>query len=222
MEKSGNLSLLLLTVASCTVYSSHASIVINEFDYDQVGSDTAEFIELFNSGNDTVSLENYSIDLINGSNLSVYRSIDLSGFSVSTNDYFVICGDASLVANCDYSFTSTSGWIQNGSPDAIGLYDDGNLLDFVAYEGVMLPYTADDALTVEDNNGTTVSVSRFFYNNNALDYDLGCITPGSQNISGSGDCSMSPVGPVSPVPVPAAVWLFSTGLLGLTGLARRR
>ncbi len=219
MEKSRNLSLALLTLASCTVYGSHASIVINEFDYDQAGSDTAEFIELFNSGGSTLSLDNVSIDLINGANLSVYRSIDLSGFSINTNDYFVICGDASLVSNCNYSFTSISGWIQNGAPDAIGLYDDGNLLDFVAYEGVILPYTDDNTLAVKDNNSGTVSISRFFDNGNALDYDLGCITPGSQNIAGSGNCSIVSV---SPVPVPAAIWLFGSGLLGLTGLARRK
>ena len=29
-------------------------------------------------------------------------------------------------------------------------------------------------------------------------------------------------GDVSPVPVPAAVWLFSSGLLGLIGVARRK
>jgi hypothetical protein len=28
--------------------------------------------------------------------------------------------------------------------------------------------------------------------------------------------------PVSVVPIPAAVWLFGSGLLGLTGLARKR
>jgi hypothetical protein len=32
----------------------------------------------------------------------------------------------------------------------------------------------------------------------------------------------STYGVVSPVPIPAAVWLFSTGLLGLVGIARRK
>ena len=29
-------------------------------------------------------------------------------------------------------------------------------------------------------------------------------------------------GPVAAVPVPAAVWLFGTGLIGLTGMSRRK
>jgi hypothetical protein len=29
-------------------------------------------------------------------------------------------------------------------------------------------------------------------------------------------------GTVSPVPIPAAVWLFGSGLLGLVGMARRK
>jgi len=220
METPRKLSLLLLTISSCTAYGSYASILINEFDYDQVGSDTAEFIELFNTGNSIVSLDNFSIDLINGSNASTYRTISLNGFSIDSSDYFVICGDASLVANCDYSFTSASSWMQNGAPDAIALFQNNTLLDSISYEGSLSPYTEGSELTVKDSNSETVSISRFFDNNdNALDYDLGCITPGSQNITGTGDCSMTSV---SAVPVPAAIWLFGSGLLGLAGIIRRR
>jgi len=56
-------------------------------------------------------------------------------------------------------------------------------------------------------------------NNNLLDFELGCITPGSSNVAGSGNCSVTTV---SAVPVPAAVWLFGSGMLGLMGLARRK
>lgn len=38
----------------------------------------------------------------------------------------------------------------------------------------------------------------------------------------SGTASVSLAGSVTPVPVPAAVWLFSSGLLGLVGIARRK
>ena len=56
-------------------------------------------------------------------------------------------------------------------------------------------------------------------NNNALDFELGCITPGSANIVGSGNCSVTSV---SAVPLPAAAWLFGSGIIGLVGLARRK
>ncbi|HHJ35500.1 MAG TPA: lamin tail domain-containing protein [Gammaproteobacteria bacterium] len=222
MEKSRKLSLCLLTATACIGFNSLAAIVINEFDYDQAGADTAEFIELFNTGDLITSLDNYSIDLINGLNSSAYRSIDLTGFSIGGSDYFVVCGDASQVLNCDYSFTSTSGWLQNGAPDAIALFENASLLDSISYEGFLALQTEGDALTIKDNNSTTVSISRIIdgmdSNNNAFDFELGCLTPGSQNIAGSGNCS---VASVSAVPVPAALWLFGSGIIGVAGFARR-
>jgi len=74
-------------IISSVAYSSHAAIIINEIDYDQPGSDTAEFIELFNAGTSTISLNSYSISLINKTASAVYRSIDLSGFNINANDY---------------------------------------------------------------------------------------------------------------------------------------
>lgn len=223
MKKSGLKKLCLLAIASSFTLSANAAIIVNEVDYDQVGTDNAEFIELFNSGSSTVGLNGYSIDLINGFNDSIYRSIDLSGFDIGGNGYFVVCGDASLVANCDYSFTTTSGWIQNGAPDAVALYESNNLIDSLSYEGALPPFTEGDFMTISDSNTDLVSLSRLLNgidsNNNALDFQLGCITPGSANIAGVGDCSISQV---SAVPVPAAVWLFGSGIIGLMGVARRK
>ena len=200
-----------------------AAIVINEIDYDQPGTDTAEFIEIYNSGSAGVSLDSFSIDLINGNNGSSYRSIDLTGFSINASGYFVVCGDASLVANCDYSFTTSSGWFQNGAPDAVALLENGNMIDSIAYEGMFSPYTEGDPLDLADSNTDIFSLSRIQdgidSDNNLLDFQQGCITPGSANIAGSGDCSLPRV---SAVPVPAAAWLFGSGILGLAGFARRR
>lgn len=210
-------------IISSIAFSGHAAIIINEIDYDQPGADTAEFIELFNTDTSAVSLNNYSIDLINQSASSIYRSIDLSGFNIAANGYFVICSDTTQVANCDYSFTSTSGWFQNGTKDAIALYEDTTLLDSLSYEGSVTPFTEGDALIAKDNRVDIVSLARIANgidtNNNNLDFQLGCITPGSANIAGTGNCSVTSV---SAVPLPAAVWLFGSGLLGMVGLARRK
>ena len=197
MEISNKTSLCILALTSCMTLSSHAAVVINEIDYDQQGTDSAEFIELFNSGSSMISLDNYAIDLINGSNSSSYRNIDLSGFSIDAGSYFVVCSNTSLVANCNYSFTSSNGWFQNGAPDAVALYESTNLLDALSYEGLLSPYTEGDALTIKDNNADISSISRIIdgmdSNNNALDFELGCITPGSANVSGMGDCSVTSV-----------------------------
>lgn len=223
MKKSGFIKLNLLALTSSMALTSNAAIVINEIDYDQPGTDTAEFIELFNTGASTISLDNYSIMLINGTNSSSYRNIDLSGFDIDADGYFVICSDNTAVANCNYSFTTSDGWLQNGSPDAIGLYENDSLIDSLSYEGALLVYTEGSVLTLSDNNVDIVSLSRISNgidsNDNAADFQLGCITPGSSNIAGSGDCSMSSV---SAVPVPAAAWLFGSGIIGLVGMARRK
>jgi predicted extracellular nuclease len=222
MKKTG-LKLGLISAATGLSLNTHAALVINEIDYDQPGSDTAEFIELFNAGSSAVSLDSYFLDLINGSNSSSYRTIDLTGFTINANGYFVVCGDASQVANCDYNFTTSSGWLQNGSPDAVALYSDTTIIDSLSYEGYQSPFTEGDALVPEDNNVEILSIIRmpdgFDSDDNASNFQLGCITPGTANIAGAGDCSTAGV---SAVPIPAAVWLFGSGLLGLVGVARRK
>ena len=223
MKQSGLKKLGFLAITSGIAFTSNAAVIINEIDYDQPGTDTAEFIELFNSGTSEVSLENYSVDLINGSNSSPYRSIDLSGLNINASGYFVICGDASLVANCDYSFTTTSGWMQNGAPDAVALYQTSNLLDSLSYEGDIQPYQEGSILAFADSNTDIASLSRIPNgldgDDNGLDFQSGCITPGTANIAGLGDCSVTQV---SAVPVPGAAWLFASGIIGLTGLSRRK
>lgn len=223
MKKYGLTTLSLMALSGSITFNSHAAVVINEIDYDQPGTDTAEFIELYNSGSSSVSLDAFSVELINGTNSSSYRTIDLSGFNISASGYFVMCDNASTVANCDYSFTSTGSWFQNGAPDAVALFENDGLIDSLTYEGSLLRFTEGDEFSPGDNNSDITSIGRITdghdTNNNALDFQMGCITPGSANIGGMGDCSAPNL---SAVPIPAAVWLFGTGLIGLIGVARRK
>jgi len=97
------------------------------------------------------------------------------------------------------------------------------LLDSLSYEGSVTPFTEGDALIAKDNRVDIVSLARITNgidsNNNNLDFQLGCITPGSANIAGTGNCSVSNI---SAVPLPAAAWLFGSGIIGLVGFARRK
>ena len=215
------------TLCMSAVTSAHAAVLINEIDYDQPGSDTAEFIELFNSAVNTVSLDGYTLDLINGSSGSAYSTFDLSGLSIAANGYLVLCDNTSAVANCDRDIAA-SGWIQNGGADgdAIALSFASALIDTVTYEntGSYLGYYAEgNSFAGDDSNSITMSIARLpngmDSDFNAGDFGSACITPGSANIGGTGDCSLSVV---SPVPVPAAAWLFGSGLVGLVGISRRK
>ena len=211
----------LLVMGAFASTSANAALVINEIDYDQPGTDDAEFIELYNTGAAPVSLDGYRLELINGTNGNSYRSIDLEGHMVDASSFFVICSDNGLVANCDYSFTSNISWFQNGAPDAVALYQASDIMDSVSYEGNMNLITEGTALTIADSNTIIMSLSRvpdgLDNDDNALDFHQTCITPGTANITGTGDCS---VPAVNPVPLPAAAWLFASGLIGL-GFTRR-
>ncbi len=208
-----------------TSTSIHAAIMINEIDYDQPGSDTAEFIELYNSGINSVPLDGYTLDLVNGTNGSAYKSFDLSGLLITASGYLVLCDDTQAVANCDFD-VSSGGWIQNGGSDgdAVALLSGTTLVDSIVYRGIgdhLGSFAEGNSFTVADSNSITMSIARLpngiDTNVNADDFNSACITPGSANISGSGNCSVS----VNPVPIPAAIWLFGSGLVGLIGVSRR-
>lgn len=213
--------LLLATSTLFAVSGASAAVIINEVDYDQPGSDTSEFIELFNTSSNSISLDQHLLELINGTNNSSYRSIELSGFSLAAGDYLVICGDSSLVLNCDLEL-GTSSWLQNGAPDGVALYSSNVLVDSMSYEGQLTGFTEGSSISIADSNSDIMSLSRIpngtDSDDNFIDFQSGCITPGSANIAGTGDCSSVSI---NPVPVPGAVWLFASGLLGLAGIARR-
>jgi hypothetical protein len=207
-----------------TSTSSQAAVIINEIDYDQPGGDTAEFIEIYNPDINSVPLDGYTLDLVNGTNGSIYNSFDLSGLSITASGYLVLCSDTQAVANCDID-VSSGGWIQNGGSDgdAVALQFGAAVVDSIVYRSIgahLGAYAEGNSFAMADSNSITMSIARLpngvDTNVNADDFNSACITPGSPNISGSGNCSVS----VSPVPIPAAIWLFGSGLVGLTGVSR--
>ena len=193
--------LLLLTIlCSITSFAQLGTkLVINEVDYDQPGTDTAEFIELKNIDTAKIDLNGWKIRLVNGasSNAVIYDSIILPFYLLDTAKYFVICGDSTKVKNCNYQVSPSTNLIQNGSPDAIALYhQSGTLMDVLSYEGTTVNgYVEGTGTTAQDNNNNiNEGLSRYpdgtDTNNNDNDFSLRCITPGAKNTAANTGCNL--------------------------------
>ncbi|MCB0526630.1 MAG: hypothetical protein KDC86_19090, partial [Saprospiraceae bacterium] len=99
-------------------------IWINEFHYDNTGTDVGEFVEV--AGTAGLDLSDYQIVLYNGNGGVVYDTDNLSGFIDDEGSGF---GAVSL------SYPSNG--IQNGAPDGIALVQISSnmVLQFISYEG---------------------------------------------------------------------------------------
>jgi len=193
-----------------------AELVINEVDYDQPSIDTAEFIELFNAGDSTIDLAAYSLQFVNGSNDSIYRTLALPDVDLASGEFFVICGNASEVVNCDFDAGVATNFIQNGAPDGLALLLGDVIVDSLSYEGDVPGIVEGSGAGLSDSSSIDfIGLSRFpngFDTNvNNVDFSSRCITPGYTNATESSSCSE----PSSLVPVPATLVLVGFGLVGL-------
>lgn len=102
---------------------------VNEIHYDNSGTDVNEFVEIVLPNNYTTSTElaKFSVVLYNGSGGTVYSTTLLSAFIKGVVD--------SAHGFTFYSFVYPVDGLQNGAPDGIALGYDGNLIQFLSYEG---------------------------------------------------------------------------------------
>ncbi len=166
---------------------------INEIDYDQPGSDSAEFVEIINAGRAAANLSDFELVFINGSGggAVVYDTIALPSIELGAGDYFVVCDSSANVANCDLEGFSS---VQNGAPDAVALMSGILLIDTVSYEGdTGAPYTEGSGSGLVDSSGDNRSISRFpdgqDSDQNNVDLVNACITPGIANTALTENCS---------------------------------
>lgn len=168
------------------------SIVINEIDYDQPGTDYGEFIELMNNGTVPVNLNGMVLQLINGSGGAPYASFNLPDTILQPGEYFVVCGDPANVPECDLQVSPSSNLIQNGYPEAVALLDGSSqILDAVSYEGSVPGYVEVSGDNLFDPDGWPIyangksGISRIpdgvDTDNNNADFEGVCITPGMPN-----------------------------------------
>ncbi len=169
--------------ATVTVSTGASHLVINEVDYDQIMTDNAEFIEIYNPSPTPVALTGKQIILVNGNNGDVYDTIDLGTGTLAGNSYLVIAG-----ANVSVTSPATKrdpGWVsdrvQNGMPDGIALIDSvaHTLIDALSYEGTMLMIDLPGfAAPVDLTEGTMLPVTSA--DSNTADGSL-CRSPNGQD-----------------------------------------
>ncbi len=186
-------------------------VLIQEVLYDGPGADADDvFTELF--GSPGLSLAGWSLIGINGSNDSIYRTIDLTGAIIPDDGLLVIAtssANAGLAVFRD--FTANVDW-QNG-PDAIQLLDPlGQITDALQYGIIAGIFRGEGSAASDVSAGRSLSRDRFGTdtNNNAFDFAaLSSPTPG--------------VGPdsLATVPLPSAFSLFALGLVSM-GLQKKR
>lgn len=179
--------------------------VLNEVDYDQPGSDTGEFVEIYNGATAGRDLSDLVLIFVNGLSSLEYSRVELSeaGSTLPAGGYLVV-GTADVVASLpagtlSVTFPSSSNNVQNGAPDGIALFDTGTLtlVDALSYEGSITNAQFDGvagtfnlvegtAATAQDSNTNAGSLVRFPDGTDTDDADadwefVDTPTPGSAN-----------------------------------------
>lgn len=187
----------------CEAAGCAPTIVINEVDYDQpsLGMDNLEFVELKNTGNGPLNLLGFSVVLVDGNegNAVIYNTIPLPDVDLAAGDYFVICGNAGNVNNCDLDVSPDINLIQDGNnfPDAVAIMFDGAVVDALSYEGsgVGVPGFTEggNIVLLSDPAIFEVGLSRFpdgiDTDVNVDDFSRRCSTPGQMNIEQNEGCA---------------------------------
>lgn len=109
--------LVMITAVLSLASAVHAGALLNEIHYDNLGTDTGEFVEVYLDGGTMPA--DVSVVLYNGNG----GVIDAS----QTVDNFVAHGGG--------YYTWDQANIQNGPPDGMAIAIGGSLVEFLSYEG---------------------------------------------------------------------------------------
>ena len=176
-------------------------VVLNEVDYDQLNTDSAEYLEIMNPSAATANLAGLRVVLVNGANNQQYDSIDLSpAGSLAAGDYLVIAGPNVSVPPSAKKLDPvwSTDQIQNGAPDGVAIVDPvtQTVIDALSYEGAITAATLADftapvslvegtPTTAADTNTDGSSLCRLpdghDTNDAATDWTLCSSTPGAVN-----------------------------------------
>src|SRR5262245_34474141 len=170
-------------------------LVINEVDYDQPGTDTTEFVEIYNAAPYSVGLAGFSLELANGAipPFLPYTTLPLSaaGPSLPAFGYLVVSFPGAVAGippgTLTIPFAVATNNIQNGSPDGVRIvHVSGPVVDALAYEGPM-PGFGEGSPATGETSIFTGSLARIpngsDTNDNGVDFAVRVSpTPGAANL----------------------------------------
>jgi hypothetical protein len=168
---------------------AHANFVgISEIDYDQPGTDSGEFIELYNPGSTALNLTDFRLELIDGATGQPYGSYELSAAGSTLNPgQFLVVGKSAVINALPAGVLKIrlTKALQNGSPDGVRVVThDGHVVDGLAYEGTIGGTgEGQSPRDRETNSGPNKSLSRCGADtdDNAHDFRAATPTPGAAN-----------------------------------------
>lgn len=160
---------------------------INELDYEQLGADEGEFIEVLNTLPCEASLASVVLELVNGGDGKVYTRYDLSQVASSLpGNGRLVLGDEAIVAGLGpqvaHALLNGSG-LQNG-PDGVRLLRGEQLLDSLAYEATFGDFGASAAPADEAAQALGRCPDGFDSGDSSVDFRLLVPTPGAPNSCG--------------------------------------
>lgn len=195
----GALCAFCFSSVALSLPSSACAVVLSEVLYDATGSDAGKsFVELY--GTPGTDLSGWSLRGVNGGDGAVYKTVTLNG-TIPLDGVFVI-GDlasgSTLVPNADQVVSVD---FQNG-PDSIQLYNGSVLVDALGYGNFTGLYFAGEGqpTSIAPAGSSLVRLNPTIdTNDNLADFVvLAAPTPGQVS--------------VSPVPLPASLYLLGSGL----------
>lgn len=205
-----------------------------------LGMTTTDFLAIEATGSLSYDLASYAeySHFMSTANPLVYNIAGFDSRNASLAGFFTAAmgADVSGAAGQSSNFVQNAG--QNIASHIAGLNGDaGTLTNFTEnFAGLSDGANGDagygNASTWGSSMGGSVPFSTFVnVGEDAMFYNMGVVVNGRSvmstvnpftstwNLDAAGQLSY---GSVSAVPVPAAVWLFGSGLVGLVGVARRR